>query len=147
VVTVDHGCQREIASPIIEKKATMCVAQGVVRIQSERYHKTQARRARVPIHRQPQARCGAPEQRDSSALGHRKQLRWCSRGLGETGQKRAGHRAKLLAAQPIALNLLKQNYFQARIKAKDSKPMESPYLLKLLGFDMRRPVGRQSRRI
>jgi predicted transposase YbfD/YdcC len=200
VVTVDAmGCQREIASRIIEKKADYVLAvkdnqgllaeqvrdsflllncdavseeidcghgrverrrcsviadlsmidkaaewaslQGLVRIESERYHKAPGKTEReiryyITSLRPDAARLNSVVRQH---WGIENKLHWVlDVGFGEDlDRKRAGHAAQNFSVlNRIALNLLKQDTtFKRGIKAKRLKAAwNHPYLLKLLGI-------------
>jgi predicted transposase YbfD/YdcC len=200
VVTVDAmGCQREIASRIIEKKADYVLAvkdnqgllaeqvrdsflllncdavseeidcghgrverrrcsviadlsmidkaaewaslQGLVRIESERYHKATGKTEReiryyITSLRPDAARLNSVVRQH---WGIENKLHWVlDVGFGEDlDRKRAGHAAQNFSVlNRIALNLLKQDTtFKRGIKAKRLKAAwNHPYLLKLLGI-------------
>jgi predicted transposase YbfD/YdcC len=126
---------------MIEKAAGWASLQGLVRIESERYHKATGKTEReiryyITSLRPDAARLNAVIRQH---WGIENKLHWVlDVGFGEDmDRKRAGHAAQNFSLlNRIALNLLKQETtFKRGIKGKRLKAAWNlPYLLKLLGI-------------
>jgi predicted transposase YbfD/YdcC len=126
---------------LIEKAAEWSSLKGLVRIESERYHKTTGKTEREIRYYITSLRPDAA--RLNSVIrqhwGIENKLHWVlDVGFGEDlNRKRAGHAAQNFSVlNRIALNLLKQDKSSKRgIKGKRLKAAwDQPYLLKLLGI-------------
>jgi predicted transposase YbfD/YdcC len=126
---------------LIEKAVEWASLQGLVRIESERYHKTSGKIEREIRYYITGLRPDAA--RLNSVIrqhwGIENKLHWVlDVGFGEDlDRKRAGHAAQNFSVlNRIALNLLKQDKSSKRgIKGKRLKaPWNHPYLLKLIGI-------------
>jgi predicted transposase YbfD/YdcC len=126
---------------MIEKSSEWASLQGLVRIQSERYHKASAKTEREIRYYITSLRPDAA--RLNSVIrqhwGIENKLHWVlDVGFGEDlDRKRAGHAAQNFSLlNRIALNLLKQETtFKRGIRSKRLKAARNhPYLLNLLGF-------------
>jgi predicted transposase YbfD/YdcC len=126
---------------MIEKSSEWASLQGLVRIQSERYHKASAKTEREIRYYITSLRPDAA--RLNSVIrqhwGIENKLHWVlDVGFGEDlDRKRAGHAAQNFSLlNRIALNLLKQETtFKLGIRSKRLKAARNhPYLLNLLGF-------------
>jgi len=126
---------------MIDKAAEWASLQGLVRIESERYHKATGKTEReiryyITSLRPDAARLNSVVRQH---WGIENKLHWVlDVGFGEDlDRKRAGHAAQNFSVlNRIALNLLKQDTtFKRGIKAKRLKAAwNHPYLLKLLGI-------------
>ena len=126
---------------LIEKASEWASLQGLVRIESERYHKATGKTEREI--RYYITSLGADAARLNSVIrqhwGIENKLHWVlDVGFGEDlDRKRAGHAAQNFSVlNRIALNLLKQDKSSKRgVKGKRLKAAwNHPYLLKLLGI-------------
>ena len=126
---------------LVEKSAEWASLQGLVRIESERYHKATGKIEREIRYYITSLR---PDARRLNSVirqhwGIENKLHWVlDVGFGEDlDRKRAGHAAQNFSVlNRIALNLLKQDKSSKRgIKGKRLKAAwDHPYLLKLLGI-------------
>ena len=151
VVAIDGmGCQREIADlGLIEKAAEWASLQGLVRIESERYHKVADRTEREIRYYSSSL---PPDAARLNQLirqhgGIENKLHWVlDVGFGEDlSRKRTGHAAQNFSIlHRIALNLLRQDKTtQLGIKGKRLKAAwNQPYLLKLLGIRYAPALGK-----
>jgi predicted transposase YbfD/YdcC len=134
---------------MIEKSSEWASLKGLVRIQSERYHKVTGKTERevryyITSLKPDAARLNAVIRQH---WGIENKLHWVlDVGFGEDlDRKRAGHSAQNFSLlNRIALNLLKQEQSLKRgIKGKRLKAAwDHPYLLKLLGIRYASPLSR-----